>query len=740
MNRRAQLMLLVGLVAGVAVGGLVGFFIGVGSASEGPRPAVTAAEVPDTPPPKRDAAPVERPAPVVAPDRDDPEPRDVSVQAWLDSIPADGPKPGNGRIWGVALSDDQPVAGVVVRARPHYSGPQLHEGATTAEQVEFQARMLLYRDRGTVETVTDAQGRYTLSGLGANHYEVFADKDGYRLTRRHSGVQPGTELTLTLEAIGYVVLDIQRTDGSRPEYARVQVAPGRGTRIHHWNPAHRELPMHVGEVSFTVTVTDSDPQEVSVEVEAGQRLHYLLELQTIGRIAYSVNVSGVDRQQYRHFTVSLVSDPQPGPPTRDEESSSRGAGATPAVFPNLEPGRYRVLLSVGSHILDWKDVDVADTTVEVELAGQIENLPTDEFIPVRVFGPSGEPLRHVSFMLTAMSETRGGGSRSSSGGTADVVTVGDGLYWLKRRPFRGDDLNWYNVTATSQAYGSLDARYNEEDSHVLEFRFQAAGKVIVQVPGAETHRFRSRLNIILFADADPENPFGSVETIQPDGRDRRPGARQELQETLTFSGLQPGPRRLVLVLDAMGGRASRHNFVLSVPLDIGPGEITHVFRLPELYEVTVVPVDGQPNRGSIAGAGRSVNFNASTGPTVAGLFTAGQYVIRSHNGRVRFTVAGDMEVKLEFELYSALVLSRVGDEGHAYDLGLRDGDLVIAVDGNDPRDAQKLRELVRESVRLESTTWTVIRDDAYVNVTMSGVEIGVLRADFAFQMMPAHRD
>src|SRR5690606_14860471 len=98
---------------------------------------------------------------------------------------------------------------------------------------------------------------------------------------------------------------------------------------------------------------------------------------------------------------------------------------------------------------------------------------------------------------------------------------------------------------------------------------------------------------------------------------------------------------------------------------------------------------------------------------------AGEWLIDTREGEMRVRVSGDTEVRLEAKQYNAIRVRGLVPGGKVEGLGLRSNDLVVAVDG-EQLTGTGLQWLLQASFTKDSTTWTVVRNGARIDVTFSG--------------------
>jgi hypothetical protein len=733
------------LVIGLAtfvVGLFAGLIISPGGDTDRPAgPTYTATDdPPSTPARTEQPQPAPEPEPPPAAPEQPPEPAEPRegqspYEAWLASLEVEIPPAGTGRIWGTVTSLGQPVGGATVRARPLFPEEYPRTG-TMEEQLEHRVRSSLFGERAVTEAVTGPDGRYEFTGLAEGDHMLEAEADGYRMvSRAYDRHTPDTEVNLVMRPVAYLVLDVRLPNGSQPERAQVSYSHGNSRSGGAWSPASPELEIPIDSISVTVQYDEFRAEEFTIAASRGERVRRTVQLASVGQILCRVEAPpGV--QAPRRLSLHKEQNPGTEPPTAVSGFGSPVRVGSPEQFGPLVPGRYRVILAENQRVIAWEDVDVADRRVEVVFTLEAPEHKPEDFIPVRVLGPSGNPIGQPRFEVWWTQN----GSRSQT--TVRPVDRGDGLFWLPRhqpsaRHIREGVEAVYIVQVTSAEHGQIVAKYPDSATHELLVRFDDATSLEVNVPGASGSPYRGDLRVYLIADAPQSS--SRPDYIRP------PGARNiaMLSEVTAFPRLQPGRYRVVLVTISKGDFGDSEYPLMEEWVDIRSGANRTTLQLPTLHSLTVVLPEGagpmsRPTLEFPSGQREVLRINASR--QRVGVFPAGSYILSDSGGRMRINLTSDLEVTLDFSANNALEVRNIGEEGEAYDMGFREGDLVIAVDGEDPEDAQRLRELVNESLRNETTTWTVIRNGARVNLRLNGPAVAVMRANNALGLWATVRE
>lgn len=754
---------LVALIAIVAllVGGGIGFALGYQPATQtAPTPPVSGPDLAAANAPGEQAA--YQPA-KDAPRTEAPPPDATSTMAapsgladWIASLGHIGPEPGTGRFYGRATTlDGKPLAGVTIHANAIAPNSMYTKGeVSVAEQIEAYARRTLFSRTGKYSAVTDADGRYELGNLGQYSYGVHALLDGYRLTctsnEQPGRVEPDAMLDFTAHPICELVLDVRMPDGSQPVDARYTVTMGQSSTGSIWEPDRPRVEVKPGMGSIQVTAGKheqirSDP--IQFRADPGSPLKLTVQLTATLGIAVQVErpPSQVGTERSEIYWVHLMPDPPEAPPGPKAPSMRNHKWATErsvALFSEVSPGRYRILVVDQGVTVAWQDLTVANEFLEVTI--KIPEPVAEDHIVVRVTGPTGEPLLGVSITFSIAVENR----RTSHG--LRSIERGEGVYWVRRvaaddRTATGD---WrYQLELRSPSHGNKMVEYPRDATHELQVQFEEPSSLTVTVAGLSTHEKKSRLRVQLWRVAEGRNGWSGVE---PDNGSR---GSAPSSDTLTYSKLSPGKYRLQLSLAGEEREIGIDRVQLAeVQFDVTAGANVVNCPVPEFYTLTVnVPDPDRTGTVYLGPAndpdnrGRSSRGESKSKLVFEGV-TAGQWRIHTREGEMRVNVAADTEVTLALTKFDCLLLTEIKAGGRIEALGLRDGDRLIRVDGLEWDNIRMFETQVEGSAGRDETTWTVIRNGVQVEVSFRGKDLMKIVEESSneggerFKMQPALRN
>jgi hypothetical protein len=719
-------------LAALAVGVVSGYFLGAESApppnhwsvesqaqaAELPARVETGAAV--EPVDSGTASRIEKDSPESAPARR--RALDELVRAMAD----EPPKPGVGRITGrVTTSDGKPVAGAAVSAWPQ--NPDENPWAadlSMEEKLERYFRSTHFSERGKVSARTDADGRYALGNLGDYRYSVRATADGYECTAAGGAawnVEPDAEVNFSAQPACVLDFDIRLPDGTQPKSADITLRWGNGESRQYWTPNRPRPSQRPGQYRMQVTAGKAEEfasETFDIKLRQGDPpLKMTIQLEAASGIScdirYPPGIANIE-EVYGHGSdvrVLLVPDPPAEPPAETDygyEGVSMWRGSR-LSFLSLDPGRYRLVAHVRNRLLAWQDVTLGNELLKVTL--QVPEPDPADFFVVRVYGADGALIRdaQVKYRAPGMADERG-----------NVIRHDDGSFRLRRGAnVRGG----YDVTASSETLGQLTVRYEANATHDLEIRFGQPARLTVLLPGVSAHRLRERLVARLML----EQSDGRWNGMPPKGGYQE--AEGLKSDKLEYEPIAAGRYRFYLAL-----KGNSVGVLAEVLFEVATGtETIQTCLLPELYSLTVILPDGKKPgllyvRSSDGKSSRSVAGNDIRQRTVIDGLTAGDWVIVTDTGEMPVRITGETQVVLAERPFDCLRISGLKPGGRLEALGLRNGDLLIGVDGEPFASLSTLRTQASFSYTKDNTTWSVIRNGATLSITFAGRQVAEIAA------------
>jgi hypothetical protein len=289
---------------------------------------------------------------------------------------------------------------------------------------------------------------------------------------------------------------------------------------------------------------------------------------------------------------------------------------------------------------------------------------------------------------------------------------GNGEYWLARDDsiFREGAEGWWDITVRAEGYPAQTEKYDRNAIHILYVMLHAPAYLVVEIAGIDGHPYQERFQLVRRTQVDA----AAVHIQLAPSASRR------------YGPLRPGGCTLELALDNPDCTIER------ISVDVLAGDNRVTLTAPELFSFTVlVPPE---HRGKRMNVRRVDNFRYSVPkPTdqeeefeASGLF-AGEHVIWCTGaGEMRVSLPAAHGQKILFQPlpFNALRVSyRFAREGSSEALGLRDGDVVVEVDGAALADAEDASALAWESYNKEETVWIVQRDGQRLELRLKGAEL-----------------
>jgi len=709
MGRGGFALLLLAFLAG----GGIGFVAGSGTAETPP-------DVPASPPPEREPRaepPPEPPAPSAA-DHD-------TIVAWIRAFPAPEPERGDGVLSGtVTRKDGTPIPDVLIRAvpRPRNRGTPARytgrppEDPDLVELVRETVTSRLRRVASRRETRTDAEGRFRLTGLADHPHSVHAYREGYRFSLAGANqwrVALGSELAFTGNPSMQVKLRVLLPDGVPAESAQLTVGSGDRTQSgRHWTAASPRI--ELGPGTWTLTAEAGQHREyrsaaTEVVVEEGRKTPPVeLRCEEIrgirGRVRFPEGEKGTSCE-VAAMPVAAGSTISP--------DRLRNARRKTHVWPNRP--EYRLAdLPAGSWLVGVlvRDRVVVHDTVEVGAGMAVLDLtvpPPDpsEYVEVTVLGPDGRPVANASFGTDYEVD----GSHSGGGSRVQEIEPGRWRVWHHRKPENYDEGGTWGITARTKEYGSKTIRYDRKSTRSLTFRFEAPAVLTVTVEGYVGSGFEGRLRLDLRKPKEGGGWSGAGG-----------GGAISAQGVKKFGPVPPGDYSLAVRVVREGRRGVTAE---TIPLTLKSGGNAETVRIPKLHTLTVITEDLPEDTRLTIRARRGGRFDfdgkrPENGRVVFEDLPAGEYVVQTHEDiQMMFVrVPGRSVVRFEPVTLNALEVSVRDPDGGLAKAGLREGDLVIGVNGEEFEDMIHMQSLLMRSARGGDAKLIVLRGARRLEVTL----------------------
>jgi len=397
-------------------------------------------------------------------------------------------------------------------------------------------------------------------------------------------------------------------------------------------------------------------------------------------------------------------------------------------FVDPKPGRW--LLTVQrfweSPILADATVDVADKTVQHDFT--IPELDAATCVAVTVRGPEGSLLPTANFQWKF---ERGNGSDWNDC-TADRRDVG--LWWLPLETARSGDFdplgNWgadarLYLIVSHEEYGTTAVEI-WPTTRQTEVKFNAPATLVVTVPGLVGGEFAGQVNLSL-------NRVGKGLAAASGGSGGEPNKEEGIAR---LGPVEAGRWRLAMWVSSGKSHRWSQFEAASVELDLAPGENRASLAIPPLYRFEIRMPEGTEGQLQLELlGGKGSNRRWGWGQVEKGAVPRAVF---------EDVPAGDYRVTLS-GASAGVMLVRVPGSGSAFDwtplainalrvayqetpgeivaIGLKDGDLITAIDGkaiSSHVDLQVMWTLARAQREL---ALTVVRGEESVVVKVPGSKL-----------------
>jgi hypothetical protein len=636
---------------------------------------------------------------------------------------------GTGIITGcVTLADGCPLAGVLVRATPRPPGERARKGRQPTDlDLEmavrrYKARMRFERESRR-ETTTDEAGRFTLTGIADATYYVAAFLEGHDVRARgegHESAGPDDVVVFIATAITYLDLAVLLPDGALAERAKITCARARSafdivpTTTVSWTCRDPVLQLEPGAWRLTAAGgRDGElrSDETKVVIEAGvapEAVTLRLEARPglCGRLVFPPGHPDLEARVH-----ALRVAPGAEVPDRRvlEEGEDRWLGSNINAaysYVDLEPGTWIVVVSMGKNRVVGRAVlEVTDGMVVRDF--EVPPPEPGDFLILRVEAPDGTLLRDVSIDTGYVCR------RYSSAGGGEATLLPDGTYRVQHHAVESERLEeggTYVVEVQSREYGTVSAKYDADETRTLTVRLEDPATLEVRLTGYVGSPHEGSIWLGL-SRAQGGGIRENLATPDAEGRyefgPRPPG------EYVLRVGVKEGPRAL---------------WVKKVPLKLAAGANVVTVAVPPLHELTVI-VDGLGEAAQIGLCleGGDVNLwipgkTPTDGRVRFERLPAGRYVVSSEGvrepGQMVVALRGSTTVRFEAQTMNALYVHIRNLDGHLARAGLREGDLVIAINGEEIVNRDQGRLLLATAQAEGTATFTIVRGRARLEVSM----------------------
>jgi len=747
------------LAVAFAAGGGIGFVAGTGTSGGEPSgvgdgPVLDAPRGP-SPEPRRETSPL-------------PEGVRRSLTAWIEGFPLPEIETGNGVITGFARAEDgSPLPGVLIRGtrQAHWGRGHLRGGGPPEEPdlekiVRDRVERVLLERASRTEAVTASDGSYRLTGLADTTHSVTPYLEGYHFERRGNAyrVKPGGKVDFVGKPVVRVPLTVLEPGGGTPE-SSVMIMCKQGNRqdAQYWTAELGALALSPGAWTIRAVHQDSmqfygrgggrTSDEVQLVLEVGVKpAPVTLKLEDRpgikGRVVFPPGDAN-SNCQVSAMKITAGKDPDPDRLASGGQQVFVHSQMGGEFFLELPAGTYLVgLVTNQRKVVTSRTVEVTSGVTEVTLEFP-EPDPEDSLV-VRVEGPDGKLVGEATFTGGYQSST----SRSG-GSTVRSVRQADGTFrvdhgQMDRDKEKADGRYWLEVTTSR--YGAQRVEYVRDATQDLTVRFEHPATLAVTVEGYATSDFVGNIQLSVAPKEE-----GSARRSPMRFMGGFPG-----QSGLNAEGVQSfGPLAPGSYVITVGLKRQQWQFLPIATHDVvlKSGANSQSVPLPALYILTVT-VDGAKDGTTLrmspakrTGPWRyfsSSREKVKDGRVVFENLPAGEYRISASGGGVRgkmtVTLPGPATVRFVAEAtYPAYLVRITNPEGRFAQAGLKSGDYIIGVNGQDFADTKQMAALMSAAQKMKSSALNVLRGSSRLVVELDLTATGLGNAAAGGRIYPTTR-
>lgn len=633
--------------------------------------------------------------------------------------------------------DGNPVAGATLRAQkssewqPTAARRGLAPEALRSLDEEVAQVVADYqrRTQSRQQTLSDSDGRYRFTGLAVGDYDLTAACEGFDLSTRGStwrAIPTGSVVNWKAEPVTALPVSVRLASGQLAERAALQLknlnSTQNRTNTELWTRADPTLRLAGGAYEITAlidaalakslgTEEQASPSQ-SVVIAAGQPLSPLV-FELAPRVGIRGRVVVPDDQSISSLAISHLRIPDGG--VADPESLTRTNSAIWAQPWNgfrfdiydLPPGRYLVGAFDNHRNVGHAEVAVASGISEVAIHLDESD---DDLLTVHATSPEGAPLPGVGFRL----RSRVRNSSSSSSVTARIQATGEYRVALDDRSkdaLSDADKGSVWLLAKHALYGEVPIQL-ASGQRELTVQFQSPALLNLTLTGYLGSGLESRIQVALSSLADPSNSdhWDSDNT-------KKPGPAGEL----AFDPVRPGDWRVELQLSQRAGWGN--DALASQVITLARGDNHLTMAVPPVYSLTVrfAADDDSADAMLSPGSGRYRSTEIKEHVARFEDLAAGEYTVRAGHGRsqsMRVRVPAQSDVSFVAEPLNALRVNLQDPQGALAQAGLRDQDVVVAINGTTFEDEAGMMMAWSGAMAGKEVTLTVQRGATRVTCTL----------------------
>jgi len=530
--------------------------------------------------------------------------------------PASGGRAITGR---VATETGAPLAGARVIAReiqkrsvtflrrPAWD-PAYHPAPDLESRLRRSLEFVLKSQRREHAATSDADGRFAITGLDGERYELVASADHHALSdgtgvgwnRWSRVVEPDAEVELVAKPLLDATFTLTLPDGAPPSEAIVafrRLGDRDDAWEQTWTPDAPRIAAPAGDWMVAARVLDPESGERGQEMRdfvSEERLVAItpaaptvaIALRSLARLSGVIRgSSGPDRRHVNVVIVPLLDGETTAPPgersgTRRRDThqvtlQSSRTGEWHFDDPWITAGRWSVALTDYSsgERLDERVVDVTDRPVEV--AFDLAPPDASERVPVRVRTADGEALDDFVLELSTAAERDGRRSSTSAREIERRSEPGGGSTFWRRQ------LSDRNLLVARHPRHGFVAATVARDAAEIELRFVAPALATLDLSGGPARTAKRAVALVV------DGPMEQVDGDLAPRALRFDNAALPNDGRIELGPLPPGTYRARLTVDPDRDDSNGGAIVASTTWTLAAGPVALAWRWPELSTLRV---------------------------------------------------------------------------------------------------------------------------------------------------------
>jgi len=288
---------------------------------------------------------------------------------------------------------------------------------------------------------------------------------------------------------------------------------------------------------------------------------------------------------------------------------------------------------------------------------------------------------------------------------------------VKKEHLKPEGTHYLRIT--SQKYGTKEVEYAAASTSALTVQFDDPASLTVTVAGYRGSGLENKIRIDVKPTPRENEPRRYTSYY---GRNRGGLDAEGVQK---FGPLAPGEYDITLSIQQDRSRYLPAETVTTV---LKAGDNSETLSLPKLYNLTVIVDAGQEgasfrlnSRDSSRGWYGSSHKKATDGRVVFENLVPGDYTLQawgSVSGQMYVTIPAQTTVRFEPVVFNAQKV-RVRDESGTFvKAGLREGDLVVGIDGEEFLNERQMGALFTLAREKKNVTLTVVRGGRRLQVAV----------------------